>query len=68
MTPFSSTSSTHLGRVLPPDFLRLMVQNERRKAFEAPPKEREQHFEQANKWNDMLSAYNLMKFGARFGN
>ena len=67
MSPFRSTTSTHFGSLLPPDIVRLLVQDERRKAFQADPKEREQHFEQANKWSDMLGAYNIMKFGARVG-
>ena len=50
---------------MPPDIVRLLIQEERRKAFQADPREREQHFEQANKWSDMLGAYNLLRHGAR---
>lgn len=73
MSPLFCTAGTCLGNTMKQaefltvtrknGLLQLLEQNEWRKAMdkETPPKEREQHFEQAHKYRDMQFAHNLIR-------
>lgn len=61
MTTFGQVDANWLGSFLAPHIARKMIQEERRKAIEAPPAEKEAHFERANNMADSLGLYYLLK-------
>jgi hypothetical protein len=72
MTSFFSVASTQLGsinkpHIIAPEIARLLAEDERRKGYQTTGREREQHFEQANKWTDQLGIFKVMKSGFPIG-
>jgi hypothetical protein len=54
---FGSVDNVYFGHQR---LLRLLYKNERELAIRGPAEDREQHFEQANKWAQMMSEMDLI--------
>lgn len=61
---FRSVDAVYFGHQ---KLLRMLYRNERELALRGPVEDREQHFEQANKWAEMMNQMDFVRMVGRAG-